>query len=266
MKIVALVKPPPDAAAAAVALAAATGSAAAEARMRLAPEPPALLARLAPEAADALAGQLRGIGLAALAIDETGVGAHRILVRSLELRPESVVFTSRAGESEELAFAEVLCILRGSSAVRESSERTEKVTKFSPVKAALGVGLTSTHNRTVRGSQEDVEQSIYVFAGDGRAALLRETALEFTCLGKAMGPSRTANMGALAQLLKKGAPQAFYDERLLRLGRRPLPFVIGGEMHISVGAKVSQTRTDTAGGIDVLAEVLRAAVAEKLLP
>lgn len=266
MELVALLKPPRDPAAAANAMVAATGCAPAEARMRLSPEPPALLARLAHDAAAALVEALRRAGASVIAVDEARVGESRLIVRGFELRPASVVFTTRAGEVEELGGEEILAILRGSSSVREQSEHVEKQVKFSPVKAALGVGLTSTHKRTVRGASEETEQSIFVFARDGRAALLRETAIEFTGLGKAMGPARTANMAALGQALRKLAPQAFYDERLLRLGRRPLPFVIGGEMQVHIGAQAARTRSDTAGGLDVLAEVLRAAVAEKLLP
>jgi len=266
MKLVALVKPPKDPAAAASALAAVTGSAMAEARMRIAPEPPALLARLPAESAEALVQTLRAAGMAALAIDEHEAGENRLLVRGFELRDDSIVFTSRMGDVERFTGDEVLAILRGASAIRSQSEHTEKQTKFSPVKAALGVGLTTTRERTVRGSQEDSEQSIFVFARDGRAALLRETQIELTGLGPLMQPSRTGNMVALAQELKKRAPRAFYDERLLRLGRRPLPFIVGGEMQISVGSKAAQTRTDTAGGLDILAEVLRAAVTENLLP
>ena len=266
MQIVALLKPPRDPAAAAAAISAVTGAAPAEARMRVAPEPPALLARLPPEQAQKLVQALRQAGMVALAIDEARAGEGLLQVRTFELQPQAIAFTNRTGESELIAGPEVLAILRGTSAVREHSERTVKETKFSPMKAALGVGLTTTRERTVRGSSEETEQSIYVFAHDGRGAILRETALQFAGLGPLLGPSRTANMGVLAQQLKGRAPNAFYDERLMRLGRRPLPFTIGGEMQVSVGAKASQARTDTAGGLDLLAEVLRAAVMEKLLP
>ena len=53
---------------AARALAEASGLVPAEARMRMAPEPPALLARLEPEKTDALVVSLRKAGLAALAV------------------------------------------------------------------------------------------------------------------------------------------------------------------------------------------------------
>ena len=84
MELVAIARAParPDDAARAVAQAA--GLTLAEARMRLAPEPPALLARLESAEAGALVGGLRRLGLAALSVDARvphGQGAlHRTLV------------------------------------------------------------------------------------------------------------------------------------------------------------------------------------------
>ena len=121
-----------------------------------------------------------------------------------------------------------------------------------------------TSEKTVRASQEQTSQVIFVFAQDGRCALLSEHGLDFSCLGPHMQPVRTANMGILAKLLRERAPHAYFDERLMRLGRRPLPFVVGGTVQVS-GGGASQTRVNTAQGMDVLAEVLRQAVALGLL-
>jgi hypothetical protein len=104
-----------------------------------------------------------------------------------------------------------------------------------------------------------------VYARDGRAATLAEAELDFSCLGAGMQPSSTANMAELARRLRARAKGAFYDDRLLRLGRRPLPFLGGGESR-SLGTKTTTTRTDTSGTLDTLAEVLRQALAEGLLP
>jgi hypothetical protein len=267
MKIVALVRPPADTAVAVSALASAAGMAPAEARMRLAPEPPALLARLAPDAADALVAKLRQAGLAVLAVDEQRLTeAERTQARGVAFGPSSGTFTPRAGPALELAWDEVLVILRGSSSVRTQSEHSEKSRSLALGKAMVtgGLAMTRTHEKTVRGSQEETSQVIYVLARDGRGALLSEHGVDFSCLGPHMQPVRTANMGVLAKLLRERAPGAYFDERLLRLGRRPLPFVVGGTVQVSSGG-VSQTRVSTAQGMDVLAEVLRQAVALGLL-
>src|SRR5712671_4457571 len=67
-------------------------------------------------------------------------------------------------------------------------------------------------------------------------------------------------MVELTHRLREKAKAAFYDERLLRLGRRPLPFLAGSESRSQAGTIVS-TRTETSGSLDVLAEVMRQALA-----
>ncbi len=106
---------------------------------------------------------------------------------------------------------------------------------------------------------------ILVYPGDGRAAVLAEGQLEFSCLGAGMQPSSTANMLELARRLRERARSAFYDERLLRLGRRPLPFVAALESRSQTPTS-SATRTDTSDALDTLAEVMRRALLEGLLP
>ena len=92
-----------------------------------------------------------------------------------------------------------------------------------------------------------------------------ESDLDFTWLGPGMQPSSTANMVEVARLLREKAKGAFYDERLLRLGLRPLPFLAGGESRSQLPT-MTTLRTDTSGSLDTLAEVVRRAVAEALLP
>ncbi len=95
--------------------------------------------------------------------------------------------------------------------------------------------------------------------------MLSERELDFTCLGGGMDASSTTNMIALARRLRERAKTAWYDERLLRLGRRPLPFVAGGESgHVT--ATTTVRRKDTRSSLDVLAEVMRRALATGLIP
>ena len=104
-----------------------------------------------------------------------------------------------------------------------------------------------------------------MYARDGRDVMIAERQARLSCLGEAMQPSSTANMVALARRLRALASGAFYDERLLRLGRRALPFLATGETR-SGTATLTTLRTDTSGSLDVLAEVMRQAVAARLLP
>lgn len=268
MKLVAIVRTPasPDEAARAVADAA--GVAMAEARMRLAREPPALLARLEPDEAGALVAALRKAGLAALAVDDhCPTDKDRTVARSFAFDDTRITLTPRSGDAMEVEWADVTAILRGLRASRTEVERSERSTTFSARSAVAtgGLVMTRTSRKTVRSSEESIEQVILVYERGGRAATLAERELDFSCLGAGMQASSTANMVALARQLRERAKGAFYDERLLRLGRRPLPFLVGGESR-SQAATVNTTRTDTTRSLDTLADVMWQALMESLLP
>jgi hypothetical protein len=268
MKLVAIVRAAtrPDDAARAVAEAA--GLTLAEARMRLAPEPPALLARLEPGEADLLVVALRKAGLAALAVAARCPGDRdRTVARSLAIDEAGLTFTPRFGDATAFEWTDVTAILRGLRASRSEVKRTEKSKSFSLGAAVMtgGLKMTRTSTRTERSSEEVIEQVILVYARDGRAAALAEHELDFSCLGTAMQPSSTGNMLELARRLREGAKSAFYDERLMRLGRRSLPFLAAGHSRSQTPARET-TRTDTSDSLDTLAEVLRQAVTEGLLP
>lgn len=268
MKLVAIVRAPDHPDEAARVLADAAGMALAEARMRLAPEAPALLARLEPDEADAVVAALRKAGVGALALDpRVPSDQDRTVVRSFAVADARVTFTPRSGDPLEVAWPDVLAILRGARMSRFDVERTERSKSFS-VSAAVATGglkMTRTSTKTVRSSQESIEQVILVFARDGRSAMLAETELDFSCLGSRMQPSSTVNMVELAGMLRDRARGAFYDDRLLRLGRRALPFLAGGESR-SRTATLTTTRTDTRSSLDVLAEVMRQSLMQGLLP
>ena len=268
MKLVAIARAAKNPDDAARSLAGATGLTLAEARMRLAPEPPALLARLERDAAAALVATLRTAGLAALAVDVPCPGdAERLVARSFAIDDAGLALTSRLGDSIAVGWAEVTAVLRGVRAARSEVKRTEKSTTFSVGAAVVtgGLKLTRTSTTTVRSAEEAAEQVVLLYARDGRAATLAESQLDFSCLGPGMQPSSTANMGELARRLRERAKGAFYDERLMRLGRRPLPFLVSGESRTAT-ATATTTRTDTSGALDTLAEVMRRALVEGLLP
>ncbi len=200
MKLVAIACAPAQPDEAARALAEAAGLALAEARMRLAPEPPALLARLEPAEADALVASLRKAGLAALAIAARfPTDKDRTVARAFSLDAAGAAFTPRFGDPMRLAWPDVLAILRGLRASRSETERTEKSKSFSVGTAVAtgGLKMTRTSTRTVRSSEESTEQVILVYARSGRVAMLAERKLDFSCLGPDMHPSSSGNMAEL---------------------------------------------------------------------
>lgn len=267
MKLVAIVRAPADADGAARALADAAGQTLAEARMRLAPEPPALVARLEADKADALVVALRKAGVAALAVDaQVPTDKDRTFVRSFSFDASGATFTSRTGDSRVVSWGDVVGILRGLRVASAQVERVERSRRLSVGTAVLtgGLKMTRTSSKTVRSYDESTEQVILVYARDGGAAVLAEGEVDLSCLGASMQPSSTANFVELARRLRDGAKGAFYDERLLRLGRRPLPFVAGGESRSQTNT-TTVIRTDTSSSLDVLAEVMRQALVPGLL-
>jgi hypothetical protein len=268
MKLVSIVRTPARPDDAARALADATGLTLAEARMRLAPEPPALLARLESDEAGALVAKLRSAGLAALAVDvQVPTDKDRTVAHRVALTDTGVSFQPRSGSSMRAEWPDVMAILRGIRASRSEVERTEKTKRFSAGSALISGGLimTRTSKTTTRSSDEAQEQVVLVYARDGRAATLAESQLDFSCLGPDMKPSSTGNMIEMARSLRERAKGAFYDERLLRLGRRPLPFLAGGESRSQTPSSTKK-HTDTSGTLDTLAEIMRQAVMASLLP
>jgi hypothetical protein len=259
MHLVASIRPASDLEAAVAALEASAAMTKAEARMRLAPEPPALLARLPPEDAAGLVTALGRAGLPALALDEdVPSDSERFQVRSFAFEAGSGQFTSRTGEALAVPWDDVRLVLRGVRTSRTTTEHTETRQRLAPGRAVLTGGLVFTQKTTstVRNVHEDSEQFLLVHTGAGLRLFLGEQALEFFGLGPLLQPARTANLGVLAQELRRRTPRAFHDDRLLRLGRRALPFVLGG----------GERRSDTRGVVDVLAEVLDQAVRTGLLP
>src|SRR6266568_4066379 len=149
MKLVAIVRTPPSPDEAARAVADATGLTLAEARMRLAPEPPALLARLAPDQANVLVAVLRKAGLAAVAVDaHAPTDKDRTAARSFAVAAKGVTFTPRCGDSLALEWADVAAILRGLRASRSEVERTEKSKRLSIGSAVATGGLVMTRSST----------------------------------------------------------------------------------------------------------------------
>ena len=266
MKLVALVSAAKDPEAAVKVLTEAAGSTAAEARMRLAPEPPALLARLEDAQALELVATLRKAGLAALAVDaRVPSDADRLQVRKFALRKDALELEPRAGAAVALPWSELALILRAQRTKRSETDRTETTRRLSIGSAVLtgGLKMTSTKTSVVRSAEEQAEQLLLLYAKDGSVFSLSESALDWSGLG-ALQPSRTANFLELTKRIRERAPAARYDERLVRLGRRSLPFGAKAEQRIATRDSTT-LHTDTAGTVDVLAELLWQALAAALI-
>jgi hypothetical protein len=232
MKLVALTVPPADPTAAVKILCELAGQVPAEARMRLAGEAPMLLARLDDGAADALAAKLRAARVAAISLDADVPGDEsRLVARSFAFvdaqggEPAHFELSPRLGEPMRLPYGQIELLVRGVRVHRGSKTHTESKRRLDIGRALLTQGLmiTKVEKREITTKTESPEHFLLVYAGESVGALYEEE-VTFQSLGKDLQPARLANMGFITEKLRRLAPQARYDERLLRLGRRPLAF------------------------------------------
>jgi hypothetical protein len=248
MKLVGLVAAPRDPTRAVDLLVARANFAPAEARMRLAAEPPMVLARMTDPEADALCAAMRAAGLAALACPlPVPSDADRVLARTFELGADQVTFQAGGGSPVALAYPSITILLRGIRVQSEHRVRTETQRKFSLGTAMLtqGLKISKTVKREVHTEEERADHVLLVYA-PGVMVVVDEGEVVFTSLGKEIQPSRVANMNLLTSRLRERCSSAVYDDRLQRMGKRGVPLEAGDPM-------------------DVFAEFLRRAAEEELL-
>ena len=268
MKLIALVRPAASVEVAAPLVARAMGLVPAEARMRMRPEPPALLGVLPDGDADRLCEELRRAGLAALALPAAVPGDEaRVVARRFVLGDDALEVSLRRGDGVSLAYGELALLLRGVRGQRRDETSTEKHRTASVGAAALtgGLVLTRTETRTSHSSREAMEHFVLAYDRAGTCVALYGGEVLFEGLGPRLEPSKAANIGAIAAILRERAPSATYDDRLLRLGRRSLPFVAQRDRHTAT-ATTSTVESDSSRTVDVVAAFLHKAMLEGLLP
>ncbi len=247
MRLIALAKSLTDLEGTAKALAQACGLAPAEARMRLQTGPPYLVARLADEVAASALVALRAAGLAAFEVAEPLPDPKaRLVARELAFEPNALKVIPRSGPPSLIPYSDISLLLLGMRVARSSTVKTTKTTKVDIGAAVItgGLKVTKTETRTERTDSEQAEQELKVIDNDGRVATLSEGGIVFSCLGAAVQPGRLANFQLVVRKIREGCPGARFDDRLLRLGRRPptltVPSAAGG----------------SADGLDVWAELV----------
>jgi hypothetical protein len=267
MKLLAVVKAPQDPQAAREAVARVLGITLAEANMWLSAEAPALLTSLPDDDAERLAQALRAEKLAALTCPLPVPSEGRLTARTLSLEPDAVTFEDRQGAQLRIPYRELTAILRGQQMVRTENATTQKVKQFSVTRAVItqGLSFSKTTERTVRSQAEEVTHFVRVYSASGAWAAVEDNQMAFACLGPELQSTKLGNINKVVQLLRARAPQAVFDDRLLRLGRRPLPFTLAAPTTLREG-QTATSRMDTSSSADVIAHLLVAGLREGLLP
>jgi hypothetical protein len=238
----------------AAALAADLGTTAYEERLKLVAGLPAIVLTSAdPAPARALLAKLRARGHGAVCCDAATVVPSDSMVplRRFTFEPDALVAADVPGA--RLPYGDILGIFRASHQSRTET-RTEGTSKeFSAGRALLtgGLMLTKSVTRAEKSVSQEREQLCYLFrAGGDTPWLLRERGTHYAGLGAEVGPSSAQNFIATMARLRKLAPGAVYDERLMNPRNAPSrPIRTGSGSSEIVGVS-------SASGVDLIAHLL----------
>ncbi|CAN5169392.1 hypothetical protein BH11MYX1_BH11MYX1_38240 [soil metagenome] len=199
------------------ALAADLGSTAYEVRLKLTAGLPAIvLSTVDEDAARAVLAKLRARGHRALLVHAAAVVPHSamVIMRSFELEPDALVQTG-----ERLPWGEITALVRARHHHQHDSVEKVKTKKFDLGRAVASGGLImrKTTTKEVVTHHENTEQVLYVFRGAGEVPwLLRQEHANYSGLGTLLAPTAILNFGIAVQELRKRAPDARFDDSLIR--------------------------------------------------
>lgn len=193
-----------------------------EVRLKLAASGPAVLASYAdPQRAETLAARLSQAGIPTLVI-ATSVERRKsriCRVRRFVLEEQMLRLESMAGESCDIDYRMIeLLLVATCCAGLEQATGTVTERKFSLGKTLLAGGIPMTKNvqREVAVATAVRDETLRLYVRDGATMVFDRATLNFDGLGGAMQLTRELNFARLKNELRRLAPQAIYDERLLK--------------------------------------------------
>ncbi|OHB25139.1 MAG: hypothetical protein A2X84_09050 [Desulfuromonadaceae bacterium GWC2_58_13] len=209
----------------------ALGTVAFEARQKIAGGGPAVLACFAdPRQAEALSGRLTGDGVPALVVDPLAVRKRKppFLVRRFGLGEQALRVESVTGELGDIDYATIdLLLVAICSAGQIQTTATVTKRKFSLGKTLLAGGMPMTRKVTLEQPQtsEVRDETLWLYARGRTPVIFNRAAMNYDGFGDAMQLTRDLNFAHLKNTLRRLAPQAGYDDRLLK--RATLVRVLG---------------------------------------
>jgi len=228
-------------------------------RLRLAGSLPAVLQPV-PDASSAatLRDALRARGHGAVAVglvEVAGPEAQRI-PRSFALSPHAISGLDTAGRPFELAYVELLALLRASRVRVTERTVTSHAKKLDLGRAVLSGGLVvrKTVDTSTRHKSEELDQVRYVFGpSDPTPYLFSASTLRYEGLGPDLGVATLQNFQSLVSALRARAPRALYDERLLTVKRKASLAAVGGSATDRVVTESNASENDLAAALLVRA-------------
>ena len=218
--------------------------------------PAVVLATPDEERAEALLLQLRKRGQAAIGCDGGTVvpGDKMISLRRFGLNERAVLATDRPGF--ELPFAEIAVMVRATLVQTRETHAVVKEKKFDVGRAIAtgGLMMSKTTVREVTSVKSETDDVLYLFRRDREPPwILRASLTHYPALGADLGPVARTNFLTLVALLRKRAPRAAYDERLLAMRFVP-------ERARRAAAATPSLASSPDGGNDLLAHLIAASL------
>lgn len=192
-----------------------------EARQKIVGGGPVVLATFADQSqAEALAARLLRDGIPALVLDTAAMRrqSQPFPVRRFVLAAQELQLESLAGEHCAIAYGTIELLLVATSSLQRETTATVTERKFSIGKTLLAGGVPMskkvTHQENVTSVERD--ETLWLYAQGRATALFARDALNYDGFGSAMQMSRDRNFAQLKNGLRSKAPQAGYDDRLLK--------------------------------------------------
>lgn len=193
-----------------------------EARQKIAGGDPTVIASFAdPHQAQMMAAKLSLGGVPALVIDTLEVRSRRQLfsVSRFELRPQVLKIELLSGEVFDIDYGTIdLLLVATCSSGQIQTTDTVTTRKFSIGKTLLagGIPMSKKVKTEVIKTSEERDQTLWLYVRQQKTFVFNRAALNYTGLGDAMQMSCDLNFNYLKNELQRLAPQANYDDRLLK--------------------------------------------------
>jgi len=192
-----------------------------EARQKISNGGPTVLRSYADRSqADELAARLAQVGIPVLIIDPAATRRRRpFQVSRFRFEAQFLQLESSSGEQRDLDYNTIDLLLAaiGSSELKETTVTvTER--RFSLGKTLLAGGLPMSKKVKRDKSQlvSSRDETVWLYAGGAAPAVFNRATLNFDGLADALLMTRNLNFTHLKNELRRLAPQAVYDDRLLR--------------------------------------------------
>jgi len=232
-----------------------------EARQKIAGGGPKVLSSFAQSGpAEAAAARLSEAGVPALVIDTQEVRSRdqSLQVAQFALEPQALRVEFSAGETLVISYDDIaLLLVATQSSGQANSIHTETKRKFSIGKTLLAGGVPMTKKVKIETTltSEERGKTLWIYLREGKTLIFDQALVSFTGLGAAMQISRDLNFTYLENQLRTLAPQAGYDNRLLK--RAELARVLGQPLNPA---------TDLDLAFEILARSLREQQTASKLP